>query len=209
MAPDPLRGPSPCKVVDLQISLVVFFSASGSGYTRNRRKVMANRSRARAGQCMGGHHAPLFGLGFRAVRHFRICSWCRRGIGRRAQHQPAAGTAICPGSTIASKRTSRSSSARPPASATSPARPSPITRRPNWCFLKSAAAEPAAVQGRDLRHDRPDALRRRHRHRAPARTRTSRPSVWSTGARAMAAGLASTDPAPKGITYDDLLSQAQ
>ena len=77
-----------------------------------------------------------------------------------------------------------------------------------WCFLKSTAAEPSAFKGATsgtiAQNPSPDDI---------ATTRLRALNFPAMGlvqsARALAAGLASTDPAPKGVSYDDLLNQAQ
>ena len=48
---------------------------------------------------------------------------------------------------MTSAKTSTSKPARPPAATTSSARPSPTTRPPRWCFLKSDVGELRAVEG--------------------------------------------------------------
>ncbi len=78
----------------------------------------------------------------------------------------------------------------------------------NWCFLKSKAVEPTAFKGATsgtiAQTPSPDAL-------ATQRLRELNfPAMGLVqSARTMAAGLASSDPAPEGLSYDDLLSQAQ
>ena len=114
-----------------------------------------------------------------SVLAFLFFAFVNAGLGRRSppdRHHRRIPTISA--STCGPSRTSRSTSARRPASATRQCRAFTYNTKAKWCFLKSDFATHEAVQRRGRRQGRADQRRPRHRRAAGARL-SSRPG-WST-----------------------------